>query len=85
MLFLNTLAPFETLNLGPCLSSWMGLVIGLHQPVDAHVCILLCRGKALMTQKFLNHSQIRPGIEHVGGKRMTQGMGRNRYQQAAFF
>jgi hypothetical protein len=38
-----------------------------------------------VTQKLLNHSQIRSGIEHVGGKRMAQGMGRNRYQKAAFF
>jgi len=60
---------------GLCKSfSGMRLVIRLHQPVDADMCILLRRRQALMTQQLLHDPQISTGIQHMCCKRVTKCM-----------
>ena len=60
----------------------VGIVIHRHQPIDAQMGVFLGGGQAFVAQKFLNRTQIRPRIEHVGREAVTDAMGRNGNRKA---
>ena len=62
----------------------MGLVVGLLEPFGRHVSIRLSRSEVSVTEKFLNTSQIRAGIEQVSGVAVTQFVGRQVRVQASY-
>src|SRR3954453_22597006 len=52
----------------------MGPIVNLEHVPGRKLGIALRSGKALVTQQFLNGSQVRTLFQHVGAKRMTQSM-----------
>ena len=48
------------------------------EPVLAHVRVTLGRREIGMAKQFLDHSEVRPSVEEVGGKRVSESVGMGR-------
>src|SRR6266568_740515 len=59
----------------------VGLVVDLHQPVDADVGIFLGGGERGVAEQLLNGAQVGAAFQHVGGKGMPQGMRRDPFER----
>src|SRR5918999_1212760 len=55
----------------------MALLINDPQAFGGHMGVDLSRGKALMAEKLLHHSQVGPTVQQVGCKGVPQGVGRS--------
>src|SRR5439155_3807049 len=55
----------------------MGLVVGLHQPVERHVGVALSRGKRGVAEQFLDRAQVCTAVQEVGREGMAERVGRD--------
>src|SRR6266545_635181 len=53
------------------------LVVGLHQPVQRHVRVLLGGGERRVAQHFLDRAQVRAAVQQMRGERMAQRVRRH--------
>ena len=60
--------PFAFYNSCP----WMGLTMHLLEPSHGHVRVDLRGGQAGVSEQLLHGAQVRPIVQHVGGKGMTE-------------
>ena len=51
---------------------WMCLIVNLGQVLKIQMGIYLCRGDVGMPQHFLHGAQVAAGLQHMGGKAVTQ-------------
>jgi hypothetical protein len=62
----------------------MSLIVNIHQLIDTDLSIFLRRREKGMAKQFLDSAQIGAAVKKVGGKRMSQRMRTDIFDQSGF-